>query len=84
MVQKDSAVLDAPVAWDDKWLVELVATHAAKKTANDNAKPPSREVGRFGFENVACIDTTTAQSTYKIDSAQNLGLAWILSSTELT
>ena len=29
VAQKDAALLDAPVAWDDEWLVDLVATHAA-------------------------------------------------------
>ncbi|MEM1069871.1 MAG: hypothetical protein AAGI63_13305 [Planctomycetota bacterium] len=29
VVQQDNAILDKPIAWDDKWLVDLVATHAA-------------------------------------------------------
>ncbi len=28
VVQNDNAILDEPVAWDDKWLVDLVASHA--------------------------------------------------------
>ena len=29
LVQTDDAILAAPVSWDDKWLVKLIATHAA-------------------------------------------------------